>query len=161
MSMMMRHDPFREAISLRNAMDQLFERSFVRSGLGQPSQAGFALMDAYENEQGYHIRVLLPGVKPEDIELTVQDSTITLKGILQPWQPQEDKVNWLVQESSSGKFERTITFAKTLHVDGIETTYEQGVLNIFAPVAEENRPRKITVSNGTQPEKVVETGPQA
>ena len=162
MSMMMRHDPFREVVSLRNAMDQLFERSFVRSGLGQSSQTGFAVMDAYEDEQGYHIRAFMPGVKPEDIELTVQDNTIYLKGVLHPWHADHEKVNWLVQESSTGKFERSITFARAIHANGIETTYEHGILTIFAPVAAESRPRKISISNGTQPkQEVVTSGTQA
>ncbi|GCE17075.1 Hsp20/alpha crystallin family protein [Dictyobacter kobayashii] len=162
MSMIMRHDPFRDFVSLRNAMDQLFEQSFVRPTWEQSSQGVRAVVDAYETEQGYHIRALLPGVKPEDIELTVQDNTLYLKGILHPWNVQEEKANWLVQESGSGKFERSITFPKPINADGIETSYEHGVLTITAPVVEESRPRKITVSSGkAQPKQMVESGTNA
>ncbi|GLV56730.1 heat-shock protein Hsp20 [Dictyobacter sp. S3.2.2.5] len=159
MSMMMRHDPFRDFVSLRNAMDQLFEQSFVRPTWGQSSQGMHAMIDAYETEQGYHVRALLPGVKTEDIELTVRDNTLFLKGTFHPWTSEQEKVNWLIQESGSGKFERSITFPKPINADGIETSYEHGVLTITIPVAEESRPRKIAVSSSkTEPKQVVESG---
>ncbi|GHO84000.1 Hsp20/alpha crystallin family protein [Dictyobacter formicarum] len=162
MSMMMRHDPFRDFVSLRNAMDQLFEQSFVRPTWGRSSQGMHAMIDAYETEQGYHVRALLPGVKTEDIELTVHDNTLFLKGTFHPWAAQEEKINWLIQESGSGKFERSITFPKPINADGIETSYEHGVLTITVPVAEESRPRKISVSSSkTQPKQVVESGSKA
>ena len=77
--MITRYDPFREALSLRRAMDQLFEQSFV-----QPSRPGspslMAPIDVCETENGYEVDVALPGVRPEDIELMVDQNTLTIRG---------------------------------------------------------------------------------
>src|SRR5438034_4669786 len=79
-SMITRSDPFREALSLRRAMDQLFEQSFVNPSLMPGSPSLMAPMDVYETENGYEVDVALPGVRPEDIELTVDQNTLTIRG---------------------------------------------------------------------------------
>jgi HSP20 family protein len=78
--MMTRYDPFREALSLRRAMDQLFEQSFVNPSLMPGSRSLMAPMDVCETNNGYEVDVALPGVQPEDIELTVDQNTLTIRG---------------------------------------------------------------------------------
>ena len=78
--MITRYDPFREALSLRRAMDQLFERSFVNPSMMPGSQTLMAPMDVCETNNGYEVDVALPGVRPEDIELTVDQNTLTIRG---------------------------------------------------------------------------------
>ena len=78
--MMTRYDPFREALSLRRAMDQLFEQSFVNPSLMPGSPSKMAPMDVCETKNGYEVDVALPGVRPEDIELTVDQNTLTIRG---------------------------------------------------------------------------------
>ena len=78
--MITRYDPFREALSLRRAMDQLFERSFVQPGLMPGSPSLMAPMDVCETENGYEVDVALPGVRPEDIELMVDQNTLMIRG---------------------------------------------------------------------------------
>lgn len=78
--MITRYDPYREALSLRRAMDQLFERSFVQPGLMPGSPSLMAPMDVCETENGYEVDVALPGVRPEDIELMVDQNTLTIRG---------------------------------------------------------------------------------
>jgi len=78
--MITRYDPFREALSLRRAMDQLFDQSFVQSNLMPGSQTVMAAMDVCETKNGYEVDVALPGVRPEDIELTVDQNTLTIRG---------------------------------------------------------------------------------
>jgi HSP20 family protein len=78
--MMTRYDPFREALSLRRAMDQLFEQSFVNPSLMPGSPSLMAPMDVCETKNGYEVDVALPGVRPEDIELTVDQNTLTIRG---------------------------------------------------------------------------------
>src|SRR6266516_1017545 len=79
-SMVNRYDPFREALSLRRAMDQLFEQSFVHPSLMPGSPTQMAPMDVCETKNGYEVDVALPGVRPEDIELTVDQNTLTIRG---------------------------------------------------------------------------------
>jgi HSP20 family protein len=78
--MITRYDPFREALSLRRAMDQLFEQSFVQPGLMRGSSSLMAPMDVCETKNGYEVDVALPGVRPEDIELLVDQNTLTIRG---------------------------------------------------------------------------------
>ncbi len=78
--MLTRYDPFRQAISLRRAMDQLFEQSFVNPGMMPGSPTLMAPMDICETSNGYEVDVALPGVQPEDIELTVDQNTLTIRG---------------------------------------------------------------------------------
>ncbi len=158
MSTLMRYDPFREMLRLRDAMDQLFEQSFVRPAWawsGTASRGG--LWDVYETENGYQVRVLLPGVKPEDIEVTIQQNTLNIKGQFQA-STEQKQVNWLVQEIGSGSFERTITFPRPIDADHIEYHFENGVLTIAIPFHEASKPRRISIS-GAQPKQItVEAG---
>jgi HSP20 family protein len=78
--MITRYDPFREALSLRRAMDQLFEQSFVHPSLMPGSPSLMAPMDVCETPNGYEVDVALPGVRPEDVDLTVDQNTLTLRG---------------------------------------------------------------------------------
>jgi len=115
-------------------------------------------MDVYEIEQGYQVHALIPGVKPEDIDLSVQQNTLTLKGQIHPLVKQDQKVNWLFQEIGSGSFVRAITFPKAINADGITTSYEHGVLTISVPASEASRLRKISIT-GSQPKQMtVEAG---
>src|SRR5256885_4212282 len=79
-SMITRYDPFREALSHRRAMDQLFEQSFVRPNMMSGAAPQLAPMDICETQNGYEVDVALPGVRPEDIELTVDQNTLTIRG---------------------------------------------------------------------------------
>ncbi len=78
--MISRYDPFREALSLRRAMDQLFEQSFVNPTLMPGAPTLLAPMDVCETNNGYEVDVALPGVRPEDVELVVDQNTLTIRG---------------------------------------------------------------------------------
>ena len=168
MATITRYDPFREALTLRNAMDQLFAQSFVNPQWINDSQSTLTPMDVCETENGYEINVALPGVKSEDIELTVQQNTLMVKGHYsyqnqhhnkhpeqgKP-QQQEQHQSWLMREIGTGTFERTITFPKPINAENIQTNYENGILSIMVPISEESRPRRINISGGEgQPKKV-------
>jgi HSP20 family protein len=78
--MITRYDPFREALSLRRAMDQLFEQSFIQPNLMPGLPSLMAPMDVCETPNGYEVDVALPGARPEDIELIVDQNTLTIRG---------------------------------------------------------------------------------
>ncbi len=158
--MISRYDPFREAMSLRRAIDQLFEQSFVHPRWFGERAEGFAPMDVYETDQGYEVRVALPGVRPEDIDLTVHQNTLAVKGHYESRTPEDRERtdgaqggrqgNWLMREISSGSFERTITFPRPVDVDKVQTKFEHGVLTITLPITEASRPRRISITSGQQ-----------
>jgi HSP20 family protein len=159
MTTFMRFDPFREALSLHDAMNRLFEESFVRpSWFTSGTSTIAAPMDVYETEQGYQVSVLLPGVKAEDLDLTVQQNQLSIKGQYTSSFAEGKQVNWLVQEIGSGSFERTITFPKPVDADHIETSYEDGILAITVPFSEVSRPKRISISGGQQKQLTVEAG---
>ncbi|MBV9708270.1 MAG: Hsp20/alpha crystallin family protein, partial [Chloroflexi bacterium] len=167
------------------AMDQLFERSFVHPhSVSESGQNVYAPMDVCETEQGYEVNVSLPGVKPEDIEVTVNQNTLTVRGSYRSSYPQEQsgqegqtatqstgqaeganqastqpqqqgsgtsqsqQRNWLMREISSGSFERSITFARPIDADNIQTSCEHGMLKITIPISPASRPRRINVNTG-------------
>jgi len=78
--MITRYDPFREAVSLRRMMDHLFEQSFVNPSMMPGTQSMMVPMDVCETSKGYEVDVALPGVRPEDIELTVDQNSLTIRG---------------------------------------------------------------------------------
>lgn len=162
--MLSRYDPWREALSLRRAMDELFEQSFVNPRWGRGAQMPAAPMDVNETDQGYKVSVALPGVKPEDIEVTINQNTLTVRGQVQygtKEQPQEQREgNWLMREIGQGTFERSITFDRPIDPDKIQTEYQHGILTLTMPVNEASRPRRINVVSGqSQPKQInVETG---
>jgi HSP20 family protein len=154
MTTIMRYDPFGEMLSLRDAMNSLFEQSFVNpSWRSSGAQSWAAPVNVYEMEQGYKVFVLLPGIKAEDLDLTVQQSTLSFRGQFHPVVDENKQGKWLMQEFGSGSFERTLTFPKLIDADHIETKYEHGVLTLFIPISEAVRPKKISV-NTTQTQVV-------
>lgn len=152
-------DPFQEALTLHDAMNQLFAQSFVRPGwTTSSSQAWTVPIDVFETEQGYQVRALLPGMNPEDIDLTVQQNTLSMKGEFHPSVKEGQQMTWLIQEIGSGTFERTLTFPKPIDADKLETNYVNGVLSILIPLTESSRPKRISVSGSQQQQRMVEAG---
>jgi len=175
--MITRSDPFREALSLRRAMDQLLEQSFVQPGLLPRTPVQMAPTDVCETPNGYEVDVALPGVRPEDIELTVDLNTLTIRGRyshqeehqVQGEQHEGEKQqgkaqrhrqghNWLLREIPSGMFERTISFSRPIDTNKIQTKFENGILTILLPVSEESRPKRISITGGQIQQQPVTIG---
>lgn len=159
MTVVRRFTPLNEALTLHDAMNQLLAQSFVqpewRAGR---SSSLVAPIDVFESEQTYHVHVLLPGVAPEEIELTAQGNTLTCRGHFQPSVNSEQQVTWLAQEIGSGSFERSVTFPKPIDSEKIATQYTNGLLMITVPIHESNRPKRISVTASEQKRVAVEAG---
>ena len=153
---MTRYDPIREALTLRNAMDQLFSQSVVNPNWMGTSQSMVAPMDVCETDRGYEVNIALPGVRPEDIELTARQNSLTIKG-QHASTKEEKKENWVVKEIRSGSFGRSISFEKQIDVDKIDTSYENGVLTITVPYSEAAKPKKISIKK-EEPKELSEAG---
>lgn len=157
--MMTRFDPFQEVLGLRDAMNQLLEESFVRpTWRGHTSSALRFPVDVLETENGYQVHALLPGLRPEDVEVSALQHTLTIKGHLQAWVTPGQQGNWLVREIGAGTFERSISFPRNIDVDKIETSYQHGVLHLNVPLSEASRPRKISIPSGQPNQIAVEAG---
>jgi HSP20 family protein len=139
-----RWDPFREAVTLREAMDRLFEDSYVPSRRGD--QAGERLyrlpLDAYVTPDEIVVMANVPGVKPEDVEITLEGDTLTIKG--ERLAPPEN-VDYVMRERPYGRFQRTLNINIPVDADKAEAKYENGVLTLTIPKAEAVKPKTIQV----------------
>jgi HSP20 family protein len=142
-----RLDPFREMMTLRDAMDRLVQQSFVRPSQLLASVRGEALaLDVIDRGDAYEVRAALPGVRPEDVDVTVQGDQLTIRGETHAQQERSGDT-WLVREQRSGTLERSITLPGIVNSENAEARIENGVLTLHLPKAEETRPRRITVGS--------------
>ena len=119
-------------------------------------QGGFApALDLSETEDGYRVEVAVPGLKPEDLQITFENNVLAIKGQLR--QESEDKKrNYHRTERRYGSFQRTIALPSTVKADAIQAALTNGILRLDIPKAEEVKPRRITVQVG--PEQSIEVG---
>jgi HSP20 family protein len=150
---------FGEPLLLRDAVQRLFEDSFVRpssgdgNGANRPgSQAGTLPIDLNGSTDHFIIRTMLPGVKPEDVDITCQESTITIRATVTPDEQGED-VTPLVRELGVGTFARTIRLPDPIDADRVETTLVDGILTLTLPKAEWSKPKKIAVGSAGAPKQ--------
>ena len=148
MATLTRWDPLNEMLTLREAMSQLLEDSFVAPGTPRREQGGFApALDLSETEDGFLVEVAVPGMKPEDLQVTLENSVLSIKGQLR--QESEDKKrNYHRTERRYGSFQRTIALPSTVKADAIKAALANGVLRLDIPKAEEVKPRRIMVDIG-------------
>src|SRR5438093_11218219 len=149
MSSLIRWQPLRDIVSLRDAMDTLFEDSFVspRNWPTAPNWGArwnFPSLDLYETTTDVVIKATLPGLKPEDVEITLTGDTLTIRGETKAETENNDK-NYLRRETRYGSFSRSITLPEGLKGDKAEATFENGVLTLTIPKSEEVKPRTIQV----------------
>jgi HSP20 family protein len=143
-----RWDPFREMLTLREAMDRLFQQSVAGTGQLLSSVRGELVpIDVIEHDDSYEVRASLPGVKPEDLEIVVQGERLTVRGQVKSVEERRDE-NWLMREQRTGTLQRSITLPSPVHSDKAEARLEHGILNLRLPKAQEARPRRIAI--GTQ-----------
>jgi len=132
-----------DMLSLRKAMDRLFESSFVRPVLPGVFGTGPAV-DMYETDNDVVIKATVPGVKPEDVQVTVTGNTLTIKGEVKA---EEDvkKRNYVYRERRSGEFVRSIELPSGAEADKAKAEFEHGVLTLTIPKTEAAKPKTITV----------------
>lgn len=125
-------DPFRE-------MDRWF------SDVSRTPASTALPMDLYRTGENFVARMDLPGVDPASIDIDIEDRTLTIRADRKP--VTESEAQWLVRERPSGTFARQLTLGQGVALDRIEAEYSDGVLSLTIPVAEEAKPRKISVAH--------------
>ena len=132
-------DPFR-------AFDRTFDRLFNEGLRGPSGSAGAVMpMDLYRSGETFVAHIDLPGVDPTSIDIDVEDRTLTVRADRSA--PEVDNAQWLSRERPSGTFARQLSLGRGLALDQIEADYRDGVLTLTIPVAEEAKPRRISVSH--------------
>jgi len=151
-------DPFREAVSLRDAMNTLLQESFVRPG-GMSPQGGYAALplDVCETENEFVVKAALPGVKPDDVQITVHGDTLTIRGESKAEEDRKGE-HWHLRERRFGAFQRSVSLATPVNADGAQAHYEHGVLTLTLPKSESAKPRQIRINGKTQGQVAQEKG---
>lgn len=147
MSALSRWDPFGEVTTLRDAMGQLFEQAFLRPGYST-SSAVLGQMNVIEADGKYHCQVVVPGVQPDDLDLTVRQNTLTLKMAVKDAFSSEMLKNatYLLQEFGPGEYSRSITFPKDVDGNQVDARYERGILYVTVPLAQHAQPKRISIT---------------
>jgi len=140
MNSLMRWDPFGEVVSLQRAMDRLMEENFP---LLRGRITDLAL-DMYETDQDVVVKTAVPGVKPEDIEVTLVGNTLSIKGETKVEEKVEEK-DYIRRERRYGKFARTVALPAHVVADQAKAEFENGVLTLTIPKKEEAKPKTIEV----------------
>lgn len=142
-----RWDPFQEIVSMRDAMDRLFQQSFA---IARPSggAAGLAI-DMYEQGDNIVVEADLPGMNPEDVDIQVQGNHLVINAQSQRNGEKKDQ-QYYRRERVMQRYTRVVPLPTAVNADQATARYDNGCLRIELPTAEEARPRRISVQ-GTQP----------
>jgi HSP20 family protein len=149
---------FRDFVTLRDAVDRLFEESFVDPGRFLSIGAGSRSMplEIYETPDAVTVKALVPGVAPSDLDVTFQDGLLTIKAKTETPQANDDWT-WHLREIGYGEYSRSVSLPAKLDVDKADTRFENGILTLTLPKTAESRPTRISI----QPAAQITAGSQA
>ncbi len=137
----------RDFANMANAMNRTGDTrayDYARNGGHNEAEERISRLpvDAYATEDAFVLTAYLPGVKPEEVAITVEGEELTIRG---QFQPLPENVSFLKRELFHGRFERRLTFNVPVNMDGSEAVFEHGVLTLSVPKAEAVKPKQIKV----------------
>ena len=143
---MVKWDPLRDLVSIQDRMNRLFEQTLSRSRTEEAITASTwsPAVDIYETPETIIMKADLPGLSREDIEIQLQDNTLTLRGERR-FAKDVQQENYLRIERAYGAFQRSFTLPATVQQDRIRAVFRDGVLELTLPKAEEAKPKKIAI----------------
>jgi HSP20 family protein len=154
-------------VLLRDAMNQLLTDSFVPSGgarsgwaTGSGAMARPMPLDVYATPDEAIVIAALPGLNPQDLEITYTQNTLTLSGSVPNVAESEQGQNatWYAHELWSGQFQRTVTLPFEVDASQAEATFENGLVRIALPKAERAKPQKIAIKAGSGHQEAIGAG---
>ncbi|MBK9006421.1 MAG: Hsp20/alpha crystallin family protein [Anaerolineae bacterium] len=143
MSNLIRWEPAREMMTLREAMSHLFDDAYtrpltLRDGWSVPA------VDMYQTDDDVVVKASLPGFKAEEVQINITGEILTLRGEMRHEEEKNDKA-WHIREQRWGSFERALALPTDVISDKAKAEFENGILTITLPKAEEVKPKTITV----------------
>jgi len=143
MSNLLRWEPAREMMTLREAMDRLFDDAFthplsLRDGWSVPA------IDMFQTENEIVVKVALPGIKPEAVQINITGDVLHIKGEMR-YKDEKKEKSWHIREQRMGAFERAVALPTEVVTDQAKAEFENGVLAITLPKAEEVKPKTINI----------------
>jgi HSP20 family protein len=143
---LVRWEPNREMTTLRDAMDRLFEDALIRPGWFAPAWGASEMLpvDMYETEDQVVVKATVPGVKPEEIDVTVTGDLLTIKGEFKH-EEKTEKPNYLRQERRFGSFCRQVGLPVGVNAEKAKASFENGVLTLEMPKVEAAKTKTVKV----------------
>ena len=146
--MLTRWDPFQEMLNLRRTVDRLFDNASSDHDWAQNPMWGLAV-DLVENKDDFIVKASIPGINPDDLDISYADDTLTIKGEIKS--ENEVKENqYHLRERRYGSFARSLTLPTRIKGDAIEASYRDGVVTLRLPKADEVKPKRIAIKVGDQ-----------
>lgn len=143
MADLIRWNPMREMMSMRDMMDRTFEDFFSRTPMATDGY-GIVDLDMAQTDEDVIIKASVPGVDPDDLNIAVTGDTLTIRG-----EVKEDKeieeADYQIKERRIGSFARSVLLPSAVVADKAKAEFENGVLKLTLPKAEEVKPKTITV----------------
>ena len=150
MTIIRRPSPFGELLSLRSAMDRIFDENLFRPIARGTGPATFAMpLDIYTTQDALVVEAALPGVRPEALDIQVLGDTLTLTADSHV-EHDQDRSGYHVHEVRRGRFSRSVTLPGGLRTDAATAAFEHGILTLAFPRAEQVKPHQITVTTPTE-----------
>jgi len=141
MPAVIRWSPARQLVRLSDAMDRMFDETWARP-FGRSEREFRLPLDVYTTPSEIVLTANVPGLKPEDVDVTLEGDTLMLRG---EFKAPMDNVDYIFQERPYGKFTRALTINVPVDANKVEATFENGVLTITLPKSEAARPKVIKV----------------
>lgn len=143
--MLTRWDPLREVMSMRRAFDRMFDSALLDSSDFDSGRTLSLALDVAETADEYMVKASIPGIDPENLDITYSDNLLTIKGETQE-ESEVKEGKYHMRERRYGSFIRSITIPG-VKPDEINAQYDKGVLTLHLPKAEESKPKKIEIKS--------------
>jgi HSP20 family protein len=143
MSNLTRWEPVREMMTLREAMDRLFDDAFTRP-ISTNGFSGSPAIDLYQTDDQVVVKAALPGLKPDDVQISVENNVLSLRGEFKS-EDGHKNATYHVREQRYGAFERFISLPIDVQTDKAQADFENGVLTISLPKSEAVKPKTIQI----------------
>lgn len=148
MSTLIRWNPVREISAMERLLNNMIEdRTRAIRGTANDTATGTLALDVVENETGFAVTTTLPGINAEDIKINLHEDVLTISAEIAQNTEKKDGERVLLRERTWGKFSRSIRLPNAVNSEGVEATYENGVLHLTLPKAENALPRTIPVKS--------------
>ena len=144
MSNLTRWEPVREMMTLREAMDRLFDDAFTRPVNLRDGGWSAPAVDMYQTDDEVVVKVALPGFKADEVQINVTGDVLTLTGEVKQEEERKDRA-WHIREQRFGSFERSVALPTSVKSDQAEAVFENGILTVTLPKADEVKPRTINI----------------
>ncbi|HEX9013868.1 MAG TPA: Hsp20/alpha crystallin family protein [Anaerolineaceae bacterium] len=150
MSNLTRWNPYQEMAGFRRLMRRMFDDPFMSQDFDLETSSYWEVpLDVLEDQDGYSVKAVLPGIKPDDIDITYNNNTLTIHGEVKQEDEQKEQ-HYHLRERRFGSFQRSIYLPTAVDSGKIQADYADGILTLHLPKTEEVKPKRIAVHTGAQ-----------